>query len=598
MARGPEPTTAVEHYNLACALQADGKLAEAVRHYGAALELKPDFASAANNLGNALVALRQPDAAVQSFRQVLELQPDHANALASLGGLLVDAGKPDEAVPLLERCLAKHPRSFMARVMMAQACHALHCPAAAAAEYRRAIEIEPMHAPLHNNLGSRLVEAGLPAEAVAAFERALSLDPAFALAHSNRVLARQYVPGVSVADQLADARAWDSRHGAPRAGRLPPPANARDPERPLRIGYVSADFRRHPVGFFMTGPLAHHDHGRFRIFCYAAGRLDAYTARLAREGVTWRDIRTLPDDAAAAAIRADGIDILVDLAGHTAGNRLTLFAMKPAPIQITAGGHTGTTGCSAIDYLVTDGFESPPGAEQGFSETLIRMPHDYVCYAPPDYAPAVGPLPAERSGTITFGCLNNIAKLNAEVAALWVKVVGAVPGSRLMLRGAPLAERATADTLRATFAAAGLDAARLVIGGGADHAAFLGFYNEIDIALDPFPYSGGLTTLEALWMGAPVVSLAGATFCGRHSLSHLTNAGLAELVAATPAQYVAIASNLAHDHARLAALRQGLRARMQASPLLDAAGYTRALEEAYRAAWRRFCEPALTSRPA
>jgi len=587
-----EPKTAAEHYNVGCALQAEGNHAAAVPHYETALKLKPDFASAANNLGNAWVALGRRDAAARAFRQAVGAQPDHPNALASLGGILLEQGDVAGAVTLLERCIARNPKHLMALLHMASACHVLKRPSAAVAHYRSALAELPKHAALHNNLGSRLVDAGRPAEAIAAFAQALALDPSFAVAHSNLVLTRQYLPGLGAADHLADAKGWDARHGRPRASLLPPPPNTRDPERVLRLGYVSGDLRRHPVGFFMAGPLAHHDRARFDVVVYNAGSADAYTELLRHAHHTWRDIRTVGDRDAAQLIRADAIDILVDLAGHTSGNRLTLFAMKPAPVQITAGGHTGTTGCAAIDYLVSDRYETPEGAEQGFAEGLIRMPGGYVCYAPPETAPEVGPLPAARTGTITFGCFNNIAKLNNELASVWARVLAAVPNSRLLLRAGPLDEPATAQHVRRIFTDSGVPPERLALAGGADHTTFLGFYNDLDIALDPFPYSGGLTTLEALWMGVPVVTLAGATFAGRHSLSHLTNAGLGELVAHTRDEYVAIGQTLARSLERLADLRRGMRVRLRASPLLDASGYTQALEAAYREAWRDWCAQA------
>ena len=290
------------------------------------------------------------------------------------------------------------------------------------------------------------------------------------------------------------------------------------------------------------------------------------------------------------SIRSDRIDILIDLSGHTRGHRLLTFARKPAPVQLTAGGHYDTTGLDAIDYLIADRFHAPEGAERYFSEALIRLPHDYICYEPPAYAPDVSASPSMQRGNVTFGCYNNLAKLNDEVITLWVKILEHLPSARLRLQTRELNDVPTGERIRGVFAERGIARKRVALHGHVPHEQLLAAYAEIDIALDPFPYSGGLTTLEALWMGVPVVTLTGQTFCGRHSTSHLTNVGLSELVTTTPEDYVAVAVALARDPERLRVLRQGLRERMAASPLCDAKGYTRDLEAAYREMWQKYCE--------
>lgn len=583
------PKNGALHFNFACALQGIGNLPDAIAHYLEALKFKPDLVPAANNLGNAYLAAGRPEDAAASFRRALEMDPNHQNALVCLGGLYLDAGQHAESLKLLERGVARYPDNFNARVLLSQACDRADRRDEADLHLAKAAELQPADAKVRNNIATRLLQSARLDEAMAAIELATKLDPAAAEIHSNLIMNRLYLPDISAADHLSEARNWNARHGAPRAGRFAPPTNPREPERRLRIGYVSADFYRHPVGFFMAGPLAQHDRTSFEIFCYSNGRHDAYTAKLRHDGDTWRDIRRLPDDDLVRLIRADGIDILVDLAGHTAANRLTAFALRAAPIQITGGGHTGTTGLDAIDYLITDRFETPAELAVHYSETPIRMPHGYVCYTPPDYAPPVGPSPFGEHGYITFCCFNNISKLNAKVIAVWARIMKQVPDSRLTIQARPLRQDSTADRIRALFAAQGIAPERLVMGGGADHERFLPFYNQADIALDPFPYSGGLTTLEALWMGVPVVTRPGENFAGRHSLSHLSNLGLGELVARDADDYVRIASDLARDRERLAALRPALRPRMAQSPLCDAVGYTQALEAAYRDVWRKWC---------
>ncbi len=584
-----QPTNASLHFNLACALQNGGRQGDAIAHYLAALQLQPTLVSAANNLANAFMGMGRQDDAATYFRLALASDPNHANALTCLGGLLLDTGQDAEALDLLERAVARYPQNFNARVLLVQACDRAERRDEADRHLAAAAELKPDDANVRNNIGTRLLSAGQAADAVREMERAVALDPAAAMLHSNLVLSRLYLPNLSAADHLAEARLWNERHGKPRLGRLPAPTNTREPNRALRVGYVSADFYRHPVGFFMNGPLARHDRAKFKIYCYSSGRPDAYTEQLRHQGDIWRDVRRASDDDLARTIRADGIDILVDLAGHTAANRLTVFAMRTAPVQIVGGGHTGTTGLDAADYLISDPFETPEGYERFYSEKLLRMPHDYVCYTPPGYAPPINELPADANGAITFCCYNNIAKLNDEVASDWAEILKKVPGSRLKIEARPLKQTATADRLRAMFTAHGIAGERILLGGGAPHEKFLDFYLQADIALDPFPYSGGLTTLESLWMGVPVVTMPGEGFATRHSLSHLSNLGHVELVAADRADYIRIAVDLAKDRARLAELRKSLRPQMAKSPLIDAVGYTRALEQAYRAAWRKWC---------
>jgi len=583
------PTNASIHFNLACALQGAGRQLDAIAHYLAALQIQPHMVSAANNLANVFMAMDRPDDAATYFRMALAGDPNHANALVCLGGLLFNAGQNEEALELLERAVQRYPDNFNARMLLAQAYDKAGWCDKADAHLAAAVLLKPSDANVRNNIGTRTLSAGRTADAVREIEHAVTLDPTAAAFHSNLILSRLYLPSLSAADHLAEARSWNERHGKPRARRLAPPTNTREPERVLKVGYVSADFYRHPVGFFMNGPLANHDRTLFKIHCYSAGRPDAYSEQLHHKGDLWRDIRRASDDDLARIVRQDGIDILVDLAGHTAANRLPAFALRLAPIQIVGGGHTGTTGLDAIDYLISDRFETPDGFERFYSEKLLRMPHDYTCYTPPVYAPAVNDLPVGRNGAITFCCFNNISKLNPEVVSVWADIMAQVPRSRLKIEARPLRQVSVRDHLLKMFTDAGITGERILLGGGAPHEQFLDFYLYADIALDPFPYSGGLTTLESLWMGVPVVTLPGESFASRHSLSHLSNVGLTELVARDRDEYVRLAVELANDWERLADIRNGLRTRMANSPLLDAKGYTRALEKAYREVWRAWC---------
>jgi predicted O-linked N-acetylglucosamine transferase (SPINDLY family) len=384
------------------------------------------------------------------------------------------------------------------------------------------------------------------------------------------------------------AKRWE----APLATLVQPHPHDRSPERRLKIGYVSSDFRQHSVAWFIEPVLAHHDRERFEIFCYAnLFQEDAVTERLKAHADHWRKIYGLPDELAAQQIRADQIDILVDLNGHTAENRLLVFARKPAPVQVTWLGYPNTTGLSAMDYRLTDGFADPVGMTEPFhSETLIRLPECFSCYQPPRDAPAVSELPAKEKGYITFGSFNKLTKVTPEVMATWARILQAVPGSRLALQSAGLGEDAMQQMVREAFAGLGITPERLELHGhDRSQKTHLERYRNIDIGLDPFPYNGTTTTCDALWMGVPVVTLAGKVHAGRVGVSQMSNLGLTELIGQTPEEYVAIATRLATDRERLGALRKELRSRMTASPLMDAPRFTTNLEQAYRGMWKDWC---------
>jgi predicted O-linked N-acetylglucosamine transferase (SPINDLY family) len=319
-------------------------------------------------------------------------------------------------------------------------------------------------------------------------------------------------------------------------------------------------------------------------------RQDEMTSRIQRATTTWSDVALWSDEQLAQKIRADRIDILFDLAGHTARNRLLVFARKPAPIQITWIGYVGTTGLDAMDYIVADRHEIPDAAEKHYCERVLRMPDGYVCYDPPEYAPPVSTLPAEKGGCVTFCNFNNPAKITSQVIEVWAKILTRVADSRLVLKYSGMNDSSVVDRFSEICAGYGVDTDRLTFLGRSPHEKLLGEYQKIDIALDPFPYSGGLTTCEALWMGVPVITCPGETFASRHSLSHLSNVGLTETVARDLADYVELASGLANDLPRLAKWRAELRERMAASPLCDGPGFAGNLMNQLRGIWREWCE--------
>ncbi len=544
------------HDALGAVLQEQGNADDAVACHRRALELRPNDAAAHNNLGFSLAAQRRLAEAAACYRRALELKPDFAMAHNNLGLTLREDGKLSEAA----------------------ACH------------RRALELDPDDAAAYNNLGIALAAQGNLDDAVACHRRALELKPGVPEAHSNVLFALQYRSGVSLAELAAAHGEYERLHAAPLRAEWGRYENVRDADRRLRVGFVSPDFGRHPVGYFLVRCLENLDRRQCETACYS-DRIpkDDLTARLQAAAGLWRDVIGLDNQRLAERIRADRIDVLFDLAGHTGGNRPLMFARKPAPIQVTWAGYVGTTGLAAMDYILANRYEIPPQAEAFYSERVLRMPDDYICYDPPDYAPAVSPLSAIHQGYATLAAFHNPAKITPQVVEVWARILRRLPGSRLVLKYRGMDDPAVTGRLAGLFAAQAVDPARLEFLGFSPHAQALAEYQRVDLALDSFPYSGGLTTCEALWMGVPVVTCPGETFAGRHSLSHLSNVGLTETIAQDLDEYVETAAALATDLPRLAALRADLRTRTANSPLCDGQRFAGNFANVLRGAWREWC---------
>ncbi len=537
-----------------------GRPADASLCYERALRLRPDSAILCNNLGLALLPQGRHEEARLSFRQALYLQPDLAEAHNNLGLALLNLGRAGEALLSLRRAVDLQPGFADAYNNLGLALAAVGQPDEAVACYERVVQISSHHARALANLGNARKDMGLASEAVACYRQALAAQPENAAVHSNLLLALQYQANADPLEILAEARRYAQRHAASGADALKPPPHPPRQGRRLRIGYVSADFREHPVAYFLEPILANHDRQRFEIFCYAeVARPDARTQRFQGYADQWRSLLGLSDEQAAEIIRRDGIDILVDLSGHTGGNRLLVFARKPAPIQVSYLGYLGTTGLPALDYYLTDAHADPPGlAEAHYQERLVRLPECGFCYQPGE-APAVRPEPPARQlGQVTFASLNAVAKLTEEVLALWARILAAVPGSRLLLRSG--ASRQAEERICAILASHGVAPERLgLIGPVPSRVDYLKLYQAVDLCLDPFPYNGVTTTCDALWMGVPVLTWAGRMSVSRQGVRFLHNVGLDELIADTPEGCVGLAAELADDLDRLTALRAGLR---------------------------------------
>jgi protein O-GlcNAc transferase len=608
------PKMAQAHNNLGNALQAVGRLDEAIESYRRALEGDPKYAPAYGNLGNTLREAGRHAEAVEAHARAVALRPRDAKSHFNYGLSLSALGRWAEAAAAHRRATSLDPKvgdpaAFAAAMTEGQERAAAGRPVDAAAAYRRAAGMRPDSPAVWHNLAVVLLDAGDPdsaigaaerglalspddvgtlsnrggalkwtgriAESIASYRRAVEVDPTNVRAHNNLAYGVPFDPAASAADVLAAARRAAALYGpAPRRPQRRPIAG-----RPLRVGYVSPDFRDHVVGRNVLPLLRAHDRSAVEVYCYASvTKPDRFTEQWRAVPDVWREIDKLDDDAAAAMVRADRIDVLVDLTLHMAGNRLGLFARRPAPVQVTFAGYPGTTGLDAIDYRLTDPYLDPPGADGDYAERSVRLPHSFWCYDPVAMdvvdTPDPGPPPAASKGFVTFGCLNNHCKVNAEVLAAWARVLAAVPGSKMGLLAQPGSCR---DRVRAA-----LGADRVMFVPFQSRPDYLNMYRGIDLALDTFPYNGHTTSLDGLWMGVPTVTFVGRTVVGRAGWSQLSNLGLTELAAADVDGFIDTAVRLAADLPRLTTIRTGLRERMRRSPLTDTAGFARGVESAYR----------------
>lgn len=620
------PDFAEAHINLGNALNSCGQSAEAMACYRRVLEIQPDSVLAYNNLGKVQEELGQLEEAAASYRRALEVDPGCAEAHFGLGSALEELGQLDKAVASYHRALEIRPVFFEAFVNLGHVFEGLGQFGEAAENYRRALEIQPGSVEALNNLGNAFLNLGQFDAAVASCRRALEIQPDFfeahsnlgnallnlghfdtALAsflraqelkvdsaegHSNLLFLRNYLSVQTAPVLLIEARNFGD-YAARKARPTMQWRNSPESNRCLRVGLVSGDLRNHPVGYFIEGmlaALASQFAGQLEVIAYASFVCDdEVTEQIKPHCHGWHSVTGLSDERLAQRVRDDGIDILVDLSGHTAHNRLPMFAWKPAPVQVSWLGYFATTGLAAMDYLLADPWTVPVAEEAHFVETVWRLPESYLCFTPPAVDVPVAPLPALTAGHITFGCFNNLAKMNDAVVALWARVLRAVPESRLFLKTRQLDEASVRLSVIQRFAAHGIDAGRLILEEGATRAELLAAYHRVDIALDPFPYPGGTTSVEAVWMGVPVLTLAGDRFLSHIGESILQNAGLPDWIAIDAEDYVARAAIHAGDRQRLALLRKALRQQVLASPLFDAPRFARHFETALRGMWTQWC---------
>ena len=587
------PSLARAHFNRGNILLDRGDVTQALPSYRKAIELKPDSAAAHYNLGNAHLQLGNLEASVSALRTAVTLKPDFPDAHISLGLVHGKLGNEDEARLSFARAAELDSDGAQTHYRIAVCWQEAGFAQRAIDSLQKTLALQPDHLDAQLCTGVALKDLGDVAGALAYVQRALEIQPDYVLAHSNLLFIQNYLAEQASEQLLTDARCFGkaAAHLARPFSEWP---KSPDPQRPLRVGLVSGDLGNHPVGYFLEGVLA-------RLAAQAGDRLAffAYSHRLDEDATSqrlrlccqgWLTTIGLTDEALARRVRDDGIDILIDLAGHTASNRLVMFAWKPAPVQVSWLGYFATTGLAAMDYFLADPWTLPPEQEAYFTEQVWRLPETRLCFTPPDSKVEVNALPALTTGYITFGCFNNLSKMNDAVVQLWARVLHAVPGSQLFLKYGQLADASVRQRTCERFAAHGIASERLVLEGHSPRGDYLAAYQRVDIALDPFPFPGGTTTMEALWMGVPVLTLQGERFLARQGVGLLMNAGLPEWVAVDAEDYVARAVAHARDLQALAALRARLRQQVLASPIYDAPRFAQHFEAALRSMWQRWCE--------
>ena len=592
-----DATPALHWFNLGNALAALNRTAEAAAAFDAACTRAPDHFGALFNLARARLELGEFDAAIAAGKRFVQLRPQDPSSLAELGTMHFRRGEAtllvaefDAAIDLFRAAL-NHPdaptatvhnaRLFLGNALTKRARHT-----EALALYSALLAVSPDELDANLNVANCFNTLGRMRDAAPLYDKVVRLYPQHLPAISSAISAADYDQRPGPGENITHRR--DLMRRFVHAQRRTTWPNDKDPDRRLRIGYVSPDFREHVAMTLFEGVLVNHDRARFEIFAYDATAFrDARNRTLRAHADHWREIDKLDIESTTALVREDAIDILIDLAGHTAGNRLMLFARKPAPVAATWLAYPGSTGLPEIDYIVSDPHTSPPQYDAYYSEKVWRLPATRFCFMPPANSPA--PRLPRADAPPTFGCFNNISKLNPDVFALWKRILDAVPDARLLLKYSVLDDATGRAWLTDDLRAAGIDPARVTRRGWTPYAQALDDYADVHVALDPFPFCGGLTTLDALWMGVPVVTLQGQLMAARQSAAFLANIGAPELIAADADDYVRIAIELMRDRDRIAGYRTSLREALRASPLFDYAGFTTELEKAWRGMWRNWC---------
>ena len=582
-----DPKRANAWTNLGVALQDAGRAEDARAAYETASQMQPDQAGIAmHNLAVLTAESESWESALPMFRRAAALAPGEPQVLANLGKALVKVHRPAAEVEGIAReLLAGNPQSPEGFELLGALCEELRRYGDALRHYSAALAVSPGSAELNAAVGRIFTHLLDLPRAEMFLRRAWHLNPRSAGALSSLLFVLNSRCAAGPAQAMAEARRYGDLVTRP-ASRYTSWRSQSAPAR-LRIGFVSGDLHAHPVGYFLEGLLRDCDRSRFEPVAYPTKlQADAQAQRLRELFAQWTPIGGMSDSAAARRIHADGVHVLIDLSGHTHHNRLPVFAFRPAPVQATWLGYFATTGMAEVDYIIGDRHVIPNGEEGHFTESAIRLPDSYLCFTAPDYDLPITPVPVAANGHVTFGCFNNLAKMGDPVVALWSKVLHAIPGSRLFLKAKQLSDPACVSATLARFRAAGVEPGRLDLEGEAPRRDLLAAYGRVDMALDPFPYPGGTTTVEALWMGVPTLTRRGDRFLSHIGETIAINAGLEDWVAQDDAQFVAKAAAFAAAPHKLVELRSMLRARVLASPLFESPRFARGFEDAVLAMWQ------------
>ena len=583
------PNDAEVYYNLGLALQHQGQLDAAVTSYRRALTLKPNDADTHNDLGNALQDLGQHAAAVASYRRALAFNPKVAETHNNLGFALQALGQLEAAQTSYRQALAFDPMYAVAHNNLGNVLQEFGQMSAAVASFRRALEIKQNYAEAHYNLGNALQVLGQLDAALVSYNHALEIKSDFAAACGNRLFALNFIASHASTTCLEEARAYGNIVAKQVKTRFSSWQCSTVPDR-LRVGLVSGDLRNHPVGYALENLLAQLDRTRIELIAYpTSAKVDSLTARIQPYFADWKPIYGKSNAEAAQLIHADGIHILLDLSGHTAHNRLPVFAWKPAPVQASWLGYFATTGVAEMDYLLTSEVAVPPAQCTHFTESMWYLPDIWLCFTPPELELPVSALPALTNAYLTFGCFQRMDKISDAVLGAWGRILMGLPQARLRLANKQLGDAVVAQQFKQRLHQHGIDPARVMLQGAADSRQdYLARYTEVDIMLDTFPYPGVTTTCEALWMGVPTLTLAGDTLLSRQGAGVIAPAGLGDWIASSETEYLEKAIQLTSDLPKLAALRAELRVQVLASPVFDAARFARHFEAALWGMWREY----------
>ena len=571
-------------------LQKIGKLEEASKDFRRALELQPRSAEALNNLGNVLTALGQFEEAELTFKKAIRLRSDYGNAHYNLGSLLVRWRRMEEAVVRLQKAISCEADHALAFSNLAAAFNFLGQHEEAETAARQALVLAPNIPEAHNNLGVALRALGNYIGAEASYRKVVELDPTHATGHSNLIYVLDFNSNYNLRDHQAERHRWQKSHGQPLSSEILSHRNDPNPDRKLRVGYVSADFRQHSATNAFSPMIQYFDRDRFEVICYASNMVEDKITKLFRASANkWQICSRMDHHQVATLIREDCVDILVDLSGHSAENRLLAFARKPAPVQISAWGFATGTGLKVMDYFLTDQIVVPKSETKLFSETVLYLPC-HMPYNPPSPSPAVTAAPCEENKFVTFGCYSRLEKISDDALSVWAKIFQKQKNCKLIVKSPALSHPSTISNFEKRIFDAGIDLARVELLGGDPQQIHLEKHGLIDVMLDPFPHAGGVSTADSLWMGVPVISLLGNTIAGRIGASALHALGLDEFIAADRDAYVDIAIRAIKELGAISIIRRTLRERMLRSPMGDLNGYVNAVENLYRSVWVGWCQ--------